>query len=102
MVEVDANIQDPIAGRPNGKRAKFRHRFCGDRYTAFDLDRCFVGAADEMSTPQQKCIGWPEQKYIIDGGKKAPGPGVPFVRHQAWAGLSASVSELARRERCLL
>ena len=47
MVGVDANIQDPIAARPNGKRAKFRHRFCGDRYTAFDLDRCFVGAADE-------------------------------------------------------
>jgi len=28
-----------------------------------------------LSTLQQKCIGWPEQKYIIDGGKKAPGPG---------------------------
>ena len=28
----------------------------------------------EVSTPQQKCIGWPEQKYIIDGGKKAPDP----------------------------
>ena len=27
---------------------------------------------------------------------------VPFVRHQAWVGLSAGVSELARRERCLL
>src|SRR5271169_4868014 len=25
-----------------------------------------------MSTPQQKCIGWPEQKYISDAGKKAP------------------------------
>ena len=29
----------------------------------------------EVSTPQQRCIGWPEQKYIIDAGKKAPGPG---------------------------
>jgi phosphoglycerate dehydrogenase-like enzyme len=28
-----------------------------------------------MSTPQQRCIVWPEQKYIIDAGKKAPGPG---------------------------
>jgi hypothetical protein len=28
-----------------------------------------------MSTPEQKCIGWPEQKYIIDAGKKAAGPG---------------------------
>ena len=25
-----------------------------------------------LSTPQQKCIGWPEQKYISDAGKKAP------------------------------
>jgi hypothetical protein len=39
LVTVDGNIQDPVAGRPNGMRAKFRHRFCGDRYTAFDLDR---------------------------------------------------------------
>jgi hypothetical protein len=25
-----------------------------------------------LSTPGQKCIGWPEQKYISDAGKKAP------------------------------
>jgi hypothetical protein len=25
-----------------------------------------------VSTPEQKCIGLPEQKYISDGGKKAP------------------------------
>ena len=54
-----------------------------------------------VSTPQQKCIGWPEQKYISDAGKKAPELGA-FVRHQTWAGLSAGVSELARRERLLL
>ena len=57
--------------------------------------------AEVVSTPQQKCIGWPEQKYISDAGKKAPELR-PFVRHQTWAGLSAGVSELARRERCLL
>jgi len=28
-----------------------------------------------MSTPEQKCIGWPEQKYISEAGKKAPEPG---------------------------
>ena len=33
--------------------------------------------------------------------RRPPDPGA-FVRHQAWAGLSAGVSELARRERCLL
>ena len=31
----------------------------------------------QVSTPQQKCIGWPEQKYISDAGKKAPELG-PF------------------------
>jgi hypothetical protein len=41
MVGVNSNIQDEIAGRPSGKRAKFRHRFCGDRDTAFDLDPVF-------------------------------------------------------------
>ena len=54
-----------------------------------------------LSTPQQKCIGWPEQKYINDAGEQGPELGA-FVRHQTWAGLSAGVSELARRERLLL
>jgi hypothetical protein len=34
--------------------------------------------------------------------QEGPRTRVPFVRHQAWAGFSAGVSELARRERCLL
>ena len=25
-----------------------------------------------LSTPEQKCISWPEQKYISDAGNKAP------------------------------
>jgi hypothetical protein len=25
-----------------------------------------------VSTPEQKCIGWPEQKYINNAGKKPP------------------------------
>jgi hypothetical protein len=25
----------------------------------------------ELSTPEQKCIGWPEQKYISDASRKA-------------------------------
>ena len=54
-----------------------------------------------VSTPQQKCIGWPEQKYINDAGEQGPELGA-FVRHQTWAGLSAGVSGLARRERLLL
>ena len=27
---------------------------------------------DPLSTPEQKCISWPEQKYISDAGNKAP------------------------------
>jgi hypothetical protein len=54
-----------------------------------------------VSTPEQKCIGLPEQKYISGAGKKAPNWGF-FFRHQAWVGLSAGVSGLARRERRLL
>jgi hypothetical protein len=26
---------------------------------------------DRVSTPEQKCIGWPEQKYISDASRKA-------------------------------
>jgi hypothetical protein len=25
-----------------------------------------------LSTPEQKCISWPEQKYVSDAGNKAP------------------------------
>ena len=32
-----------------------------------------------VSTPEQKCVGWPEQKYIGDAGRKAPNWG-PFLR----------------------
>lgn len=34
---------------------------------------------DHLSTPEQKCVGWPEQKYIGDAGRKAPNWG-PFLR----------------------
>jgi hypothetical protein len=30
---------------------------------------------DQLSTPEQKCISWPEQKYISDAGNKAPRTG---------------------------
>ncbi len=61
--------------------------------------RAVIGSG--VSTPLQKAIGSPEQKYINDAGEKPPNGGL-FVRHQAWMGLSAGVSELTRRERCLL
>ena len=53
-----------------------------------------------MSTPEQKCIGWPEQKYISDGGKKAPAlgafslevkPGWDYPpRYRSWQGVSVA------------
>src|SRR5262249_45700593 len=55
-----------------------------------------------LSTPEQNCIGLPDQKYISDAGKKGPRPGGLFLRHHAWFGLSAGMSELARRELRLL
>jgi hypothetical protein len=55
-----------------------------------------------VSTAEQKCIGWPEQKYISGAGRKARRTGGPWFRHQAWIGLSAGVSELAGRGRRLL
>ena len=55
-----------------------------------------------VSTPEQKCIGLPEQKCISDARKKSPRSGGLFVGRQTSVGLSAGVSELARRERRLL
>jgi len=34
-----------------------------------------------VSTPEQKCIGFPERKYIGDADKKVPELR-PFLRHQ--------------------
>jgi hypothetical protein len=31
-----------------------------------------------VSTPEQKCVGWPEQKYISDAGRKPPKLGAFF------------------------
>jgi len=42
--------------------------------------KCIREAASfHMSTPEQRCIGAPEQKYITDDGRKAP-RGVPVLR----------------------
>src|SRR5215831_4098431 len=66
-------------------------------------DRAYPGSiVASLSTPEQNCIGLPEQKYISDAGKKGPRTGGLFLRHHAWFGLSAGMSELARRELRLL
>jgi hypothetical protein len=54
-----------------------------------------------LSTPEQKCIDLPEQKYINVAGNKSSKRRL-FLRDQFWVGLFADMSELARRERRLL
>ena len=71
------------------------------RLGSHQLDRSATITAS-VSTPEQNCIGLPEQKYISDAGKKGPRTGGLFLRHYAWFGLSAGMSELARRELRLL
>ena len=39
-------------------------------------ERTPLSAIETVSTPEQKCIGWPEQKYISDVSRKAPETGV--------------------------
>jgi hypothetical protein len=41
---------------------------------------------ERVSTPEQKCFGWPEQKYISDAGKKAPELG-PFRQASSLCGI---------------
>ena len=48
-----------------------------EKGTAFEFGSIdFFWSNGLLSTPKQKCIGWPEQKYISDAGKKAPELGV--------------------------
>jgi hypothetical protein len=37
---------------------------------SFKADRLFSGDDYRMSTPEEKCIDFPEQKYISEAGKK--------------------------------
>jgi hypothetical protein len=49
LITVDANIQDPISGRPTGKRTKVRHGLCPHRYAVFHLDPRFPREASNTS-----------------------------------------------------
>jgi hypothetical protein len=40
----------------------------------------------QLSTPEQKCIGLPERKYINDSGKKAPELGAFSSGIRLWWG----------------
>jgi hypothetical protein len=57
LITLDGNIQDPIAWRPSGKRAKVLHRFCRHRYAVLNLDLRFAGAAAETSSHFVQCLG---------------------------------------------
>jgi hypothetical protein len=40
------------------------------------IEHLIKSVPQALSTPEQKCIGWPEQKYISDASRKAPETGV--------------------------
>ena len=48
-------------------------------FSSRKLERASYNSVAFLSTPEQKCVGWPEQKYIGDAGRKAPNWG-PFLR----------------------
>ena len=57
LVTLDGNIQNPIARRPAGKRAKVRYGLCRHRYAVFNLDLRFPRAAAETSSHFVKGLG---------------------------------------------
>ena len=70
------------------------------------LERCSRGRLSrlKLSTPEQKCIGLPEQKYINDASKKAPETGAfcsgirlgsdyPPAAYPSWHGVSGACSD---------
>jgi hypothetical protein len=62
------------------KKVRYSPKSKGKEYTplsaAQDVEQAFKVLEGRwkllMSTPEQKCISWPEQKYIGDAGNKAP------------------------------
>ena len=55
-----------------------------------------------MSTPEQKCTGWSEQKYISDASRKAPETGIFCPGIRLGSDYLQTYPELARCERRLL
>ena len=64
--------------------------------------RRLVTILRHVSTPEQKCIGSPEKKYISDAGKKAPELGAFSSGIRLGWDYPPAGPELARRERRLL
>jgi hypothetical protein len=54
-----------------------------------------------MSTPEQNCIGWPEEKCISGAAARPLKMGLSGGRY-AWVGSSGDGSALLRRKRRLL
>jgi hypothetical protein len=93
----------PVASPRHAASSRRRHALANTLLTDVAYHEPPLGVVmPRVSTPEQKWIGLPEQKYISAAGKKAPELGAFSVRHQACVGLSAAVSELAGRERRLL
>ena len=54
-VEVYVDVQDQVAG-PSGKRAKFSHGPCDNRYTGFNFNPQVIAVADEMFLHRLDCL----------------------------------------------
>ena len=76
-------LSEPTRPGRAARALRSHHLFAGTATSALAHCRAHFGisaqprrgASHHLSTPEQKCIGLPEQKYINDAGKKAPNAG---------------------------
>jgi hypothetical protein len=73
---------------PGSKRTYHKgRRYCSDTCRKLaSKARLQPSPVIALSTPEQKCISWPEQKYISDAGNKAPELG-PFLEALSLGGI---------------
>jgi putative transposase len=99
VAAVAANVLDRTFAAPAPNRkwiADFTYIWTaqGWLYVAVVIDlfsRRVVGwSMNAVSTPEQKCIGWPEQKYISDLARRPPNWG-PFRQASSLRGINRRV-----------
>ena len=62
-----------------------------------------LALAPRVSTSEQKCVGWPEQKYIGDAGRKAPPSANPDTKGYLpdfYSGCATGISGRSLRDYC--
>jgi hypothetical protein len=68
----------------DASKAVLLGRFVGAAYTMYGQNP--ANLTPQLSTPEQKCIGWPEQKYISDLARRPPNWG-PFRQASSLRGI---------------